>query len=138
MFGSRSVPPAIGMALALSPSRMRAASSSVRGARNSKRGRRIMARAPFLSRGEAFTPGNIIHRVAVATFPWRRNAQSFRPIDVREMDWSKTRVASRFLFGEGFHDFFRSDGDFIDPHTDSVVDGVGNRRHDRQKRALTN
>src|SRR5260370_7141153 len=54
------------------------------------------------------------------------------------MDWSKTRVASRFLFGEGFHDFFRSDGDFIDPHTDSVVDGVGNRRHDRQKRALTN
>src|SRR5713101_8783325 len=45
-------------------------------------------------------PGNIIYRVAVASLPRRRNAQSLRPINVREMVWSKTRVAARFLFGE--------------------------------------
>src|SRR5260370_15608747 len=83
-----------------------------------------------------FAPGNIVYRVAVAAFPGRRNTQSLRPVDVRKMGWSKTRVASRFLFGEGFHAFFRCDGDFIDSHTDSVVDAIGNRRHDRQQRAL--
>src|SRR6266550_3127483 len=57
MFGSRSVPPARGMALALSPSRMRAASLSVCGARNSKSGSRIMARVPALSPGEIFACG---------------------------------------------------------------------------------
>src|SRR2546430_12097096 len=57
MLGSRSVPPASGMALALSPSRMRAASWSVRGARNSKTGSRIMKRVPSLSPGEIFAGG---------------------------------------------------------------------------------
>src|SRR5260370_8904073 len=57
MLGSKSVPPASGIALALSPSRMREASWSVRGARNSKSGSRIMARVPFLSRGGVFRDG---------------------------------------------------------------------------------
>jgi hypothetical protein len=57
MFGSRSVPPASGMALALSPSRMRVASSSVCGARNSKSGSRIMAPVPAPSPGEVFACG---------------------------------------------------------------------------------
>src|ERR1700704_1484211 len=83
-----------------------------------------------------FAPGDVVHRIAVATFPWRRNAQCLRPIDAREMARSETRLASRFLFGKGFHDFFRSDGDLIDPHSDSVVDGIGDRGHDREKRAL--
>src|SRR5260370_40805812 len=54
-----------------------------------------------------FAPGNIVYCVAVAAFPWRRNTQCLRPIAVREMRWSKTRGTSRFLFGEGFHEFFR-------------------------------
>src|SRR6266478_4378298 len=44
-----------------------------------------------------FAAGNIVYRVAVAAFPRRRNTQSLRPIDVRKMGWSKTRVAARFL-----------------------------------------
>src|SRR6267154_1644783 len=84
-----------------------------------------------------FAAGNVVYRVAVASLPRRRNAQSLRPIDVREMGWSKTRVTSCVFFGEGLHDFFRCDWDFVDSHTDSVVDGVGNRRHDRQQGTLT-
>src|SRR5260370_75359 len=84
-----------------------------------------------------FAPGNIVYRVAVAPFPRRRNTKGFRPIDMRKMARSKTRVTSRFLFGRRLHDFFRSDGDFITPHSDSIVDSIGDRRHDREKRTLT-
>ncbi len=58
-------------------------------------------------------------------------------MDMRKIGRSNTRVTSRFLFGKGFHNFFRSDGNLINPHTDSVVDGVGDCGHDRQKRTLT-
>src|SRR5438552_8232480 len=75
--------------------------------------------------------------MAVAPFPWRRNAQGFRPMDMRKIGRSKTRVTSRFLFGKGFQNFFRSDGNLINPHTDGVVDGVGDCGHDREKRTLT-
>src|SRR6266851_4156445 len=84
-----------------------------------------------------FAEGNIVHRVAVAPFPRWRDAQSLRPIDIRKMARSKTRVTSRFLFGKSFHDFFRSDGNFINPHSDGIINGVGHGRHDRQERALT-
>src|SRR2546421_11431577 len=80
--------------------------------------------------------GNVVYRVAVAPFPRRRDAQCLGPMDVREMARSKTRVTSRFLFGKRLHDFFRSDGDFINPHPDGIVDGVRDRGHDRQARAL--
>src|SRR5882762_672856 len=81
--------------------------------------------------------GNIVHRVAVASFPRRRDRESLRPIHMRKMARSKTRITSRFLFGKGFHDFFRSDGNFINPNSDGVVDGIGDRGHDRKERALT-
>src|SRR6266849_915015 len=90
----------------------------------------------FLS-GRFLATGNIVYRVAVAPLPRRRDAQGLRPIDARKISWSKTRVTSSFLFGESLHDFFRSDGDLIDPHADSVVDGIRDGRHDRQQRALT-
>src|SRR5438034_10085063 len=53
-----------------------------------------------------------------------------------KMTWAETRLASRLFFGKGFHNFFRSNGDFVDAHPDSVVHGIGNRRHDWQERAL--
>src|SRR5260370_15902628 len=65
--------------------------------------------------------GNVVHRVAVAPFPRRRDAQSLRPIYMREMARSKTRVTSRFLFRKRLHDFFRSDGAFSDAHSDRIV-----------------
>src|SRR6202521_4143517 len=77
-----------------------------------------------------FLPAGNVHRVAVATFPGRRDAQRLGPMDVREMARSKTWVTSRFLFGKRLHDFFRSDGDFINPHPDSIVDG-GDRQSTR-------
>src|SRR5882757_7978979 len=90
MFGSRSVPPARGI-------RKVAAASW---------------REHLLFLLTRFLPaGNVVHRVAVATFPRRRDAQCLRPIDMREMARSITRVTSRFLFRKRLHDFFRSDGD---------------------------
>src|SRR5260370_18916659 len=84
-----------------------------------------------------FAAGNIVHRVAVAPFPGRRDAQCLWPIDMREMARTKTWLTARSFFGKGFHDFFGSDGDFVDTNSHGVVDGIGHRRHDRQKRALT-
>src|SRR6202158_468189 len=81
--------------------------------------------------------GSIVHRVAISPFPRRRDTQSLGPIHMREMGRSITRVTSRFFFGKRLHDFFGSDGNFINPHSDSIVDGVGDRGHDRQERALT-
>jgi len=49
-----------------------------------ERGSRIMARVPSLSPGEIFAGGSIVHRVAISTFPRRRNAQSLGPIDMRK------------------------------------------------------
>src|SRR2546430_12709876 len=53
-----------------------------------------------------------------------------------KMTWAETRLASRLFFGKGFHNFFRSNRNFVDAHPDSVVHGIGNRRHDWQERAL--
>src|ERR1700719_5297567 len=71
----------------------------------------------------SFLPaGGVVHRVAVAPLPWRRHAQSLGPIDVRKMVRSKARLTSCFFFGERFHDFLRSGGDFINSHSDRIVD----------------
>src|ERR1019366_5902301 len=51
IFGSRSVPPARAIAFSPSPSKMRVASATVRGDRNSNNGKRIMIGSPSLSLG---------------------------------------------------------------------------------------
>src|SRR5258708_11752045 len=84
-----------------------------------------------------FTTRNIVHCVAITTFPWWRNAERLRPVNIREMIRSETRFSSRSLFCKRLHYFFRGDWNFINPHSDSVVHGVGDRGHDRQERALT-
>src|SRR5713101_4483865 len=63
-------------------------------------------------------PGNLVHRAAIAAFPWRRNAERFRPMDMREMAGSEARLMAGFLFGERLQDFFRCDGNFINPDSD--------------------
>src|SRR5713101_1602515 len=65
-------------------------------------------------------PGNLIHRAAIAAFPWRRNAERFRPMDMREMAGSEARLTAGFLFGERLHDFFRRDGNFINPDSHGI------------------
>src|SRR6267154_2394219 len=69
--------------------------------------------------------GDVVHCVSVAPFPRWRDAQCLRPIHMREMARSKARLTSCFFFGKRLHDFFRSDRNFINSHSDSIVDGVG-------------
>src|SRR5207245_1713976 len=90
----------------------------------------------FWSRFRA--PGNIVHCVSISSLPRRRNSQGFWPVDMRKMARSKSWFASSFLFGQRLHDFFRCYGNFIDPHSDGIVDRVGHRWHDWQKGPLPN
>src|SRR5260221_4366143 len=69
MLGSRSVPPAISIAAGPSPARIFAASATVRGARKSNHGSRIIA----------------LGLLAVAAFPGRRDINRLRVRDGREL-----------------------------------------------------
>src|SRR6266571_8776792 len=107
------------------------------------RGTRIEAAASwreyllfFWSRFRA--PGNIVHCVSISSLPRRRDAQGFWPVDMRKMARSKSWFTSSLLFSQRLHDFFRRYGNFIDPHSDGIVDRVSHRWHDWQKGPLPN
>src|SRR5919204_2552374 len=120
MFGRRSVPPAIRAAFGPSPARIRVASPSVRGARKSNHGSRIMA----------------LHLVAVAAFPWRRHDEGLRIGDLGEvLGPDARRFAFRFLL-ERTQYLVGCNRDLVDAHANGVVDGVRYRRRHRQERPL--
>ena len=80
---------------------------------------------------------DIVDSVAVAAFPRGRNAERFRPIDMRKVARPIARIAARPFFRERFHYFLRSYRDFIDSNADGVVNRVGHGGHDGQKWTLT-
>src|SRR6267378_5837153 len=80
---------------------------------------------------------DIVDSVAVAAFPRGRNAEHFRPIDMRKVARPIARIAARPFFRERFHYFLRSYRDFIDSNADGVVNRVGHGGHDGQKWTLT-
>src|SRR6267142_1164286 len=79
---------------------------------------------------------DIVDGVAIAAFPRRRNAECFRPIDMRKVARTVARITACFLFRQRFHYFFRSYRDFVNSNADGVVNSVGHGGHDGQKRTL--
>src|SRR5262245_29323515 len=116
MFGKRSVPPATSIAFGPSPARIVAASATVRGRRYSNHGSRSIA----------------LLVVAVAAFPGRQDERGRRIRNRGEA----LRTHALVLVLQGLQYFVRRDRDLVDPHTDGVVDRVGDRRHDGEQRPL--
>src|SRR5438270_8991407 len=120
MLGRRSVPPAISAALAPSPARMRAASPSVRGARYSNHGSRIIA----------------LYLLAIAPFPGRRHDERCRVGHRGEMLRADAPGFARRLELERAPHLVGRDRQLVDAYADRVVDRVCDRRCHRQERPL--
>src|SRR5260370_41820304 len=102
MLGSRSVTPAISIAAGPSPARICAASATVRGARKSNHGSRIIA----------------LGLLAVAALPGRRDINRLRVRDGRELLGAHSRVLAFRFQVQGPENFFRRDRQFVDAHAD--------------------
>ena len=73
---------------------------------------------------------------AIPAFPGRRHFQRGGPGHSGETRWTDSRRFPGGLCVERAQHLLGRDRHLVDPDTDGVVDRIGDRRHDRQQRAL--
>ena len=100
-------------------------------------GRRIMARVPFPSPDEISHDEERHSPRCHLRLPTAEALEAPLANPHAGNAWVHNAGRGRPSFGKSLHDFLRSDGNFINSHSDGIVDRVGNCGHDRQQGALT-